>query len=68
MKPSAASAPTPEPVIVCEDVWKVFGERRSDIEAVVQSRLDKTAALERHGCVIAVSGVNLTVHRGEIFC
>lgn len=57
-----------EPVIVCEDLWKVFGDRQADIEAVIRDRLGKDEALARHECVVAVSGVSLEVKPGEIFC
>jgi len=63
-----AAATTEDPVIVCEDLWKIFGDRKADIETVIRDRLSKDEALALHQCVVAVSGVSLEVKQGEIFC
>ncbi|MEO1200539.1 MAG: ATP-binding cassette domain-containing protein [Pseudomonadota bacterium] len=57
-------------VVTCRDVWKVFGETTSQtaLAAVLDGSLSKDEALDRHGLVLGVAGVDLEIREGEIFC
>ncbi len=56
-------------VIQLDSVWKIFGENSAQaMQAVNEEGLDKTAVLERFGCVVGIADVSFTVPRGEIFC
>ena len=56
------------PVIECRDLWKVYAEKKVDIDSVVRQKLDKDAALERYKAVVAVGGTSFQVFHGETFC
>jgi glycine betaine/proline transport system ATP-binding protein len=60
-----APADDNEHIIVCRDVWKVFGRRA---EEVVRDRLGREQAAQTHDCVVAVSSASFSVRKGEIFC
>jgi glycine betaine/proline transport system ATP-binding protein len=58
-------------VILCEDVWKVFGELPKDLhpflETLEQSGLDKEALLEKYGVTVGVHKANFRIKKGEVF-
>ncbi len=56
-------------VVVCRNVWKIFGERADEAMAAVQSRnLSKAEVLEEFECVVGVRDVSIDVGEGEVFC
>lgn len=58
-----------EDVVVCKNVWKIFGARADEaMEAVRQNNLSKAEVLEKFGCVVGVRDVSISVGKGEIFC
>ena len=58
-----------EVLVDCRSVWKIFGNRAAAaIEAVEKRGLSKTDVLKEFNCVVGVSGADLQVRRGEIFC
>ena len=58
-----------ESAIVCEHVWKIFGDRsHTALEAARGDGLSKDEIFERFECVVGVAGVDFTVRHGEIFC
>ncbi len=58
-----------EPVVVCNNVWKIFGDRSAEAMAAVQSdNLSKAEVLEQFGAVVGVRDVSIEVSEGEIFC
>ena len=57
------------PAIECEDVWKIYSTgAAAALHGIKAAGLDKRAALERFGAVVAVAGVSFTVRAGEIMC
>jgi len=58
-----------ESAIVCERVWKIFGDRsHKALEAARGDGLSKDEIFERFECVVGVADVDFTVRHGEIFC
>ena len=58
-----------ESAIVCEHVWKIFGDRsQKALRAARGDGLSKDEIFERFECVVGVAGVDFTVGHGEIFC
>lgn len=56
-------------VVVCNNVWKIFGARASEaMEAVRKENLSKAEVLERYECVVGVRDVSISVGEGEVFC
>ncbi len=56
-------------VVVCNNVWKIFGARASEaMEAVRNENLSKAEVLERFECVVGVRDVSISVGEGEVFC
>jgi len=56
-------------VVVCKNVWKIFGARADEAMAAVRAEdLSKAEVLERFGCVVGVRDVSISVGEGEIFC
>lgn len=56
-------------VVVCKNVWKIFGNRSEEAMAAVRSdNLSKSEVLDRFGCVVGVRDVSISVGEGEIFC
>lgn len=56
-------------VVVCKNVWKIFGSRADEAMAAVRAEgLSKAEVLERFGCVVGVRDVSISVGEGEIFC
>ena len=58
------------PKIVCEDVWKIFGENPDRIrnEWSQYESMDKVERLKQTGCVVGTRQATFQVQRGEIFC
>ncbi|MEM7302632.1 MAG: betaine/proline/choline family ABC transporter ATP-binding protein [Pseudomonadota bacterium] len=57
------------PVVVCNNVWKIFGDRALDAQKAVETQnLSKAEVLERFQCVVGVRDVSIEVGEGEIFC
>jgi glycine betaine/proline transport system ATP-binding protein len=56
---------TPQPVIKCESVYKVFGDDAVKILEQSDGKVE-TAALLEAGCVIGVNNASFEVHEGEI--
>ncbi|MEP1207639.1 MAG: betaine/proline/choline family ABC transporter ATP-binding protein [Rhizobiaceae bacterium] len=57
------------PVVVCNNVWKIFGDRSQEaMEAVKTRNLTKPEVLEEFECVVGVRDVSIEVDEGEIFC
>jgi glycine betaine/proline transport system ATP-binding protein len=55
--------------IVCENVWKIFGDRTDEALAAARNDgLSKDEIIERFECVVGVADVDFTVRHGEIFC
>jgi glycine betaine/proline transport system ATP-binding protein len=55
---------------VCVEVknlWKIFGEKASDVLKSDLRNENKHVLLEKTGCVMAVRDVSFSVHRGEFF-
>ncbi|WP_026155530.1 ATP-binding cassette domain-containing protein [Paracoccus sp. N5] len=52
-------------VIDCRNVWKVFGPRPDQVQALL-ARNPSAEALRAAGCVAAVRDVSLTIPRGEM--
>lgn len=60
---------TPEDVIRCEGIWKIFGDKsRQAMEAVREKGLSKKDIREMYDCVVGVQDASFSVRRGEIFC
>lgn len=58
-----------EPVVVCRNVWKIFGERASEaLEAIRTRDISKAEVLEEYGSVVGVRDVSIEVSEGEVFC
>ncbi|MEL7229439.1 MAG: betaine/proline/choline family ABC transporter ATP-binding protein [Pseudomonadota bacterium] len=58
-----------EPVVVCRNVWKIFGERADEAMKAVEARnLSKAEVLAEFGCVVGVRDVSIEVGEGEVFC
>ncbi|MEM1318247.1 MAG: ATP-binding cassette domain-containing protein, partial [Pseudomonadota bacterium] len=58
-----------DPVVVCRNVWKVFGDRADEAMAAIhQQDLSKAEVLEQFGAVVGVRDVSIEVGRGEVFC
>ncbi|MEK1890053.1 MAG: glycine betaine/L-proline ABC transporter ATP-binding protein [Phyllobacterium sp.] len=58
-----------EVLVDCQSVWKIFGPRSSAAAKAISERgLSKSDVLHEFNCVVGVSGANLEVRRGEIFC
>ena len=58
-----------EEAIVCENVWKIFGDRSAEaLEAARNDGLSKDEIVQRFECVVGVADVDFTVRHGEIFC
>ena len=56
-------------VVVCRNVWKIFGDRADEAMAAIRSEgLSKAQVLERYEAVVGVRDVSIEVARGEIFC
>ena len=59
----------PQEIVVCNNVWKIFGARADEaMAAVLAEGLSKAEVLERFGCVVGVRDVSISVGEGEIFC
>ena len=59
----------PDDAIVCEHVWKIFGDRSAEaLEAARNGGLTKDEIVESFECVVGVADVDFTVRHGEIFC
>ena len=59
----------PESAIVCERVWKIFGDKSDKaLEAARGDGLSKDEIFERFECVVGVADVDFSVRHGEIFC
>ena len=60
-----------EPIIVCEDVWKLFGPVKGNrarlIEELRQNDLSKEEVQARHGLVVGVREAGFEVRPGEVF-
>ncbi len=58
-----------EPVIRCDGVWKIFGNRAKEaLDAVQQQGLSKGEIRDQFNCVVGVRDASFAVGRGEIFC
>ena len=58
-----------DPVIRCEGVWKVFGQRANEaLEAVKNGGKSKAEIRDQYDCVVGVQDASFEVGRGEIFC
>jgi len=58
-----------DPVVVCRNVWKIFGDRDQEaMRAVEKDNLSKAEVLERFGAVVGVRDVSIEVEEGEVFC
>ena len=58
-----------EPVVVCRNVWKIFGENADKAMAAVEKEnLSKAEVLEQFGAVVGVRDVSIEVAEGEVFC
>lgn len=56
-----------EAVIVCQNVWKVFGSDPESVYPLADSGMDKQQILEQTGHVLAVKDVTFEVEPNEIF-
>lgn len=55
--------------VVCNNVWKIFGNRADEAMAAVRAEnLSKAEVLERFSCVVGVRDVSISVGEGEVFC
>ena len=54
-------------IIVCQDLWKVFGPAPERIWDAISNGASKQEVLEQTGHVIAVKDVSFEVHENEIF-
>ncbi|MEL6946515.1 MAG: glycine betaine/L-proline ABC transporter ATP-binding protein [Pseudomonadota bacterium] len=58
-----------EPVVVCRNVWKIFGDKSKEaMQAVNDRNLSKPEVLEEFGAVVGVKDVSIEVGEGEVFC
>ena len=67
---SSPAIPGTENMIICRDLWKVFGAPEKLSEVIQRARdgqLSREEAM-RLRCTVAVSGVSFDVKAGEIFC
>ena len=56
-------------VIALEGVWKIFGERATEVvESVRREGLSKGEVLEKFDAVVGIADVSFDVEQGEIFC
>jgi glycine betaine/proline transport system ATP-binding protein len=53
--------------IEVKDLWKIFGEKATDVLNSDLRNETKDVLLEKTGCVMAVRDVSFSVHRGEFF-
>ena len=66
---TAATADPALPAIVCNNVWKIYGEHTDGVmDAIENEGLSKKEVLRRFDCVIGVADVSFSVEVGEIFC
>ena len=60
-----------EPIIVCEDVWKLFGDHSRSKQKLVEdlrsSSLTKEETLNKYGVVVGVREATFEVRPGEVF-
>ena len=61
--------PNGDPMIVVENVWKIFGSRAAEALAEIRrAGLSKAEVLEQFDCVVGVADASFQVAPGEIFC
>jgi glycine betaine/proline transport system ATP-binding protein len=58
---------SPEPKVVCEGLWKVFGPRAERIVDSPDADLPRDELMAKTGCVAAVADASFEVAEGEIF-
>ena len=61
------SSPSPEPKVVCEGLWKVFGPHAHKIVGSPDADLPRDELMAKTGCVAAVADASFEVAEGEIF-
>ena len=60
---------TQEPVVIFDDVWKIFGGRDHEAMAAIKAEgLSKPEVLEKFGAVVGIAECSFEVAKGEIFC
>ena len=53
--------------LLCQNLWKVFGDGASDLAVSVDPALSREEVLAQTGCVLAVRDVSFDVREGETF-
>jgi glycine betaine/proline transport system ATP-binding protein len=60
-----------EPTIVCENLWKIFGETPKDLDSLLETldtvHLSKEQILEQYGLTVGVHRANFQIQKGEVF-
>ena len=60
-----------EPIVICEDVWKLFGSRPGPLEETIEllrnSDMTKDEILQKFGVVVGVRAADFSVSPGEVF-
>ena len=55
----------PQPVIQCDSVFKIFGDRAKEKLAEVQGGIVDAKAFQEAGCIVGVNNASFNVTRGE---
>ena len=53
--------------IVLENITKIFGERQAEAEALLAKGSSKKEILAQTGCTVGLTGINLSIPKGEFF-
>ena len=54
-----------QPVIKCESVFKIFGERTADLMQASNGEID-VEKFKEEGCIFGVNNASFEVHEGEM--
>ena len=65
--PAPQQAAEAESRLVCQNIWKVFGDGAQDLADAVDPSLSREQVLADTGCVLAVRNVSFAVREGETF-
>lgn len=64
---SDADAPARSVCVAVNNLWKIFGDRASNVLKSDLRNASRDEIQEKTGCVVAVRDVSFEVHRGEFF-
>ena len=67
ISPAGSSAMDDGSRLVCQNLWKVFGDGGLDVPDSIDPSLSREEVLAQTGCVLAVRNVSFNVRDGETF-